>query len=97
MNGAFVNEDGIDVPAALDCLERALQLAPEKSDVADRAGDLRLRMQQKRVTAAQNKSDDAAAELLRQPLLFFVAELHRRQAMLDRSSRIPELGKFTPM
>jgi len=68
-----------DHQSALDCLERALQLAPDKHDLAERAGDLRLRLQEKRVTAAQNRGDETAAKMAAGVLADMrVAEFRRR-------------------
>ncbi len=49
-----------DFEGALDCLERALELDATRSDLADQAGDLRLRIQEKRVEEARARGDEAA-------------------------------------
>jgi tetratricopeptide (TPR) repeat protein len=68
-----------DFEGALDHLERAARLAPERSDLAARAGELRLRIQEKRVTRARNKGDDAAAEQAEQVLREMRAAEYRRR------------------
>jgi tetratricopeptide (TPR) repeat protein len=57
-----------DLQGALDCLERATQLAPEDSDMARRTGDLRLRLQEEAVEAASRGGDPAAGERARKAL-----------------------------
>ncbi len=68
-----------DLQGALDCLERAVSLAPERSDLAGRAGDLQLRMQEQRVADARKRGDDAAAEQAGVVLLDMrISEFRRR-------------------
>ncbi len=54
--------------AALDSYERALQLDPSRSELADKAGDLRLDLQAERVEKARKRGDDSAAERAEQAL-----------------------------
>lgn len=68
-----------DLAGALDCLERALQVAPDRSDLADRTGDLRLDIQRQRVAEAEQSGDDGSAERARAVLSeMTVAEYRRR-------------------
>ncbi len=68
-----------DENSALDCLQRALQQKPEQSDLQDRVGDLRLRMQARRVQEAEDRGDQAAAERAGQSLRDArLAEFERR-------------------
>lgn len=50
-----------DPQSALDCLERAHQLRQDDPALGDRVGDLRIRMQEERVKAAETRGDDVAA------------------------------------
>lgn len=68
-----------DLQGAVDLLERAAGLAPHRSDLVSRAGSLRIRLQEKRVTRARNKGDDAAAEQAERVLREMrIAEFRRR-------------------
>lgn len=58
-----------DLGGALDCLERAEQLAPEDSDLARLTGDLRLRLQEAQVGKAAASGDPAEAERARNALV----------------------------
>ena len=68
-----------DVLGALDYLERAVAAAPERSDLAEQAGDLRLRLQVARVTEAEERGDESAAERATAVLAEMrIAEFRRR-------------------
>lgn len=72
---------GKDMQAALDLYDRAVQLAPERSDLAVKAGELRIRLQKSRVAEAAKRGDDAAAEAASGVLLEMrLAEYRRRVA-----------------
>lgn len=58
---ADLREMDKDLDGALDLLERAARLDPQNSELAGRAGDLRLRQQEKRVRDAQGRGDEVAA------------------------------------
>lgn len=68
-----------DLPGALQLLERAVDLAPERSDLAAKVGDLRIRIQEKLVNRARNKGEDAAAEQAERVLLDMRIAEHRRR------------------
>lgn len=57
-----------DTQSALDAYERVLQLDPSRSELADKAGDLRLEMQRQRVQKAKDRGDDSAAEFAQKAL-----------------------------
>src|SRR5262249_23743732 len=68
-----------DAQGALDCLERALQLEPKDGDLADRVGDLRLSLQEKRALDAQRQGDAHTTQLAqRAPAGLKAAEDRRR-------------------
>ncbi|MCA8956052.1 MAG: tetratricopeptide repeat protein [Planctomycetes bacterium] len=57
-----------DLQGALESLEQAVIADPHNTDVANRAGALRLKLQERRVVAAENKGDTAAADVARKAL-----------------------------
>lgn len=57
-----------DLQGALDCLEHAARLAPGDGDLADQAGDLRLRLQEQMVQKARARGDQGAADRAQQAL-----------------------------
>jgi tetratricopeptide (TPR) repeat protein len=59
---AALREMQKDLQGALDCLERAVQLAPDRADLQERCGDMRLRLQERYVQKALARGDAAAAE-----------------------------------
>ncbi|MDP6930397.1 MAG: tetratricopeptide repeat protein [Planctomycetota bacterium] len=59
---AELREMAGDLVGALDCFERATELAPHDSDLADKSGDLRLRQQEGRVRDAHARGDEGAAQ-----------------------------------
>ena len=68
-----------DLQGALDCLDRLRQLAPGDGDVADQAGEIRLRLQDQMVQKAAARGDEAAAQRARQALFEArVVEARRR-------------------
>ncbi|MEO0481201.1 MAG: tetratricopeptide repeat protein, partial [Planctomycetota bacterium] len=68
-----------DPQAALDVLEVAIQVAPDDPDLASRASDLRIRVQEKRVQDAVARGDEAAADQCRRVLAEMrVGEFRRR-------------------
>lgn len=70
-----------DLRGALDCVERAAQLAPDDRELAVRAGDLRMRLQEQIVDEARKRGDEHAAEQAGRVLADLrVAELRRRVA-----------------
>ncbi len=74
-----VHEMNSDPRSALDCLEQALQCQPDNSDLAAKAGDLRLRVQEARVRAAEKRGDESAVEFARKALLDMrLGEFRRR-------------------
>ena len=68
-----------DLAGALGYLEQAQNHDPQNSDLANRAGQLRLRLQEQRVTAALESGDASAAEFARQALREDRAREYRRQ------------------
>jgi tetratricopeptide (TPR) repeat protein len=54
-----------DLQGALDCLERVQQLDPADGDLADKVGDLRLSLQEKRVAEAKARGDSHAEGMAR--------------------------------
>ena len=76
---ATLREMSNDVQGALDLLERVVQLVPNDTDKANKAGDLRLRLQERRVQDARKRGDLQAAERAAQVLSEQrVAEYRRR-------------------
>ena len=68
-----------DHKGALDSLEQAVAQDPHNSELQNRAGSLRLRLQELRVEAAEKRGDDSAAEFARKALQDArVAEYRRR-------------------
>ena len=69
---AQVHEMNNDAPSALDCLERALSLTGPDGDgaatLADKAGELRISLQERRIREAEARGDDAAAGQMRKVL-----------------------------
>lgn len=92
---ATLHEMRGDPHSALGCLERALVVQPDRSEIAARAGDLRLRLQEERVKAAEKSGDAGAAARARQALVEArVGEFRRRvqQQPTDLGLRF-ELGR----
>ncbi len=78
---AELREMDKDLAGALDCLERAAAATPDDSSLANRAGDLRIRLQQKLVQDAKGRGDTSAAEHAERALgELKVAEFRRRSA-----------------
>jgi tetratricopeptide (TPR) repeat protein len=68
-----------DLQGALASLEQAVDRNPTNSDLANRAGALRLRLQEQRVAEAEKRGDDSAAEFAREALKEARAGEYRRQ------------------
>lgn len=68
-----------DVKGALACLEDASAQDPGNSDLGNRSGQLRLRLQEQRVDEAAGRGDVAAADLARKALSEARAAEYRRQ------------------
>lgn len=68
-----------DLQSALDALERAVELDPSRSDLADRAGDLRLRLQEARVREIRETGEEARAEQAERVLAEMRAAEYRRR------------------
>jgi tetratricopeptide (TPR) repeat protein len=68
-----------DLKGALDSLEQACAKNPTNSDLQNRAGTLRLRLQEKRVEEAEKRGDESATEFAREALREARAGEYRRQ------------------
>lgn len=68
-----------DLQGALDCLERVQQLEPSDGDVADKAGDLRISLQEKRVADAKARGDEHAQGMARKLLVDLRQAEYRRR------------------
>jgi tetratricopeptide (TPR) repeat protein len=68
-----------DLMGAVDSLDRAVAQDPRNSDLANRAGSLRLKLQEQRVKEAEARGDTGAAEFARQALGDARVAEYRRQ------------------
>lgn len=68
-----------DEQGALDCLEAALAVEPGDGDLADKVGDLRLALQEKRVADARKRGDEHAAQFAGKALAEAQAAEFRRR------------------
>jgi tetratricopeptide (TPR) repeat protein len=68
-----------DLKGALDSLEQACAKNPSNSDLQNRAGVLRLRLQELRVEEAEKRGDDSAAEFAREAIKEARAGEYKRQ------------------
>lgn len=68
-----------DLKGALASLEQAVAKNPNNSDLANRAGSLRLRLQEVRVEEAETRGDESAADFAREALKEARAGEYRRQ------------------
>ena len=95
---ARVHEMNRDQQSALDCLERAVALAPDDHELADRVGDLRIAMQEARIREAEARGDDGASVTMRRVLAeLSVGEVRRRdRAPTDRPRAPVPAGQFPP-
>ncbi len=92
---AEIHERLKDPEAALDWIERALSYRKDSFELACKAGDLRAKVQKKKIAEAGKRGEEARATQLEHELFVFEAEDYRRRVGLrpaDPALRL-QLGK----